>query len=281
MKRLKRTLPLALTALLLVGCGNKSYAGTYLFQMGKVSGAHASASIELGTESYVLKGKDYGQKMTLRGQVAMGAKEDGEEAEEGESLSGGIQAMLAKGVTINGYYNVEEKKDEPREHLKLGFGLDFLKDLFGDLIEDVEESTLPPEVIEQFVYGEIDASKIYLQIPVSFTDLQMQLYWYGFDLNWMAILDELVADDEEGEGSGTDSSSSQSSAPAQSSSEQSSSEQGSSAVEPTPTIKTESHVPGTKPTKEQIDKINETYPASHNGKKFRNFYTISIGLTRQ
>ena len=274
MKRLKRTLPLALTALLLVGCGNKSYAGTYLFQMGKVSGAHASASIELGTESYVHQGEDYGQKMTLRGQVAMGAKDDAEEAEEGESLSGGIQAILAKGVTINGYYNVGEKKGESRKHLKLGFGLDFLKDLFGDVIEDVEESTLPPEVIEQFVYGEIDASKIYLQIPVSFTDLQMQLYWYGFDLNWLSILDALTPEEGEGEGSGTDSSSSQSSSPAQSSSQQSSSEE-----EPKPVI--DSHEPGTKPTKEEIDKINETYPASHNGKKFRNFYTISIGLTRQ
>ena len=273
MKRLKRTLPLALVSMLLVGCGNKSYAGTYLFQMGKVSGAHAMASIELGNDVYVSKGETYGKKMTLKGQVAMGAKEDAGEGEEGESLSGGIQEMLAKGVTINGYYNVGEDKSESRKHLKLGFGLDFLKDMFGDEIGDLEESTMPPEVIEQFVYGEIDSSKIYLQIPVSFTDLQMQLYWYGFDLNWLAIIDELNlgGDSEE------DPASSQSSS--QSSSEQEEEEEPQ--VEPSPALESEPHEAGTKPTQADIDKINETYPANHGGKKFRNFYTISIGLTRQ
>ena len=43
----------------------------------------------------------------------------------------------------------------------------------------------------------------------------------------------------------------------------------------------EAHQVGTHPTKADIDKINETFPDSHNGDKFRDYYTISMGLAKE
>ena len=43
---------------------------------------------------------------------------------------------------------------------------------------------------------------------------------------------------------------------------------------------TTQHQIGTHPTQEDIDEINKTYPDKHNGKKFRDFHTMVMGLSR-
>ena len=44
---------------------------------------------------------------------------------------------------------------------------------------------------------------------------------------------------------------------------------------------TEGQETGSHPTKEDVDKINETYPAEHHNSKYRDFHTLSLSLTKQ
>lgn len=290
----KRHLPLlALSALgcMLMSCGARSYIGTYEFQMGKNSGAHALARIELYNEDYTAGDKPLGKKMKFYGEVSAGPKD----SDVSTSAEPGILDNLASGVEMAGYYNITPERDSEREQLHIGFSLDQIGTVSSS--DSEEPIDISHEIIEKFIFGEIDASKIYLQVPVSFTDLQMQLYWYGADLPFLHALDgnsnflngllSILTDEEEPAPAVS------SSAPSASSDVSSSSEPAQSAISAEPGAQSSSsgetpvepeiveHAAGTKPTQDEIDKINETYPASHDGMKFRTFYTVSLALSRQ
>ena len=293
----KHLFVLAFVPLVLASCGNKGYAGVYSFQLGKASGAHATASMTLTDDPfYDETQQNLGKKMTLFGQMQAGpnAESSGTSLTSGDSQGGDIGmgdtgllfdlfgTRLQEGVTIDGYYGIGADREQGRKQLLIGFDL---KTLFGEDGPDI-----PPidhNVIEQFVYCEIDSRKVYLQIPVSFTDLALQLYWYGTDMPWIAYLDGGIEgilgfaqlDGPNSSGSGQSSSGSgQSSSSSGQSSSQATSATGLSSLPPEVIVE---HEPGTKPTQADIDKINETYPLYHEGKKFRMFYTISLALTRQ
>lgn len=257
----KILLGLALVPLALASCGNKGHVGIYSFQMGKTSGAFVSANMTLTDEPYILHGEAHGQKMTLMGQMRPGPKEESSEASASSSepgtLSDTMLQMFEKGVSVNGYYIVGDARGKDRNQLNIGFDISTLP-IFADVAESIPE--IEPSVIEQFIFCEIDARKIYLQIPVSFEDLALQLYWYGTDLVWLLSLDlaSLIEDD--------------------SSIESTSGEESSSSPDVPDIV---AHDIGTKPTKEDIEEINKVYPQHHNGKMFRNFYTVSLALTRQ
>ena len=142
---------------------------------------------------------------------------------------------------------------------------------------------LDSEIIEKFIYSEIDDKKIYLHVPVSFEDLELQLYWYGMDLPWLSSLDDLIMGKIAIPNFSFDDSSESSSEESEStSSQESASEESDSEHVPfLPGTETLEHPTGSKPTKEDIEEINKTYPAAHNGEKYRSFYTISLALTRQ
>lgn len=281
-------LALTLAGLALSSCGGGSRAGLYMFQMGKSSGAHAMASMELFDTDYVYEGKNYGKNMILRGEVQAGPKkteeqsvsssleetsvsessqtsgETSEQASEEIPFSENAQSILEKGISLPGYYNIAEDRGDGRKHLELGISLDFITSILG---EEAPTIHVPPELIEDFIYGEIDNQRIYLQIPVSFTDLQMQLYWYGEDIPWLHLLDgnnvdellvSLFGDPESTEASGSE-------------------ESTSIDTGPEPVV----HDRGSKPTEEDVEAINEYYSKYHDGLKFRNFYTISLSLARQ
>ena len=271
-------LGLAMIPLALTSCGSKGYEGTYSFQMGKQSGAHVTTSMELTSESYLIDGKESGKRMSLYGQMQMGSASSGNSSADSSAASSSVSSseeydislldlvtnLLAKGVTVNGYYRVGDATSDGRNNLHIGFNLDIIKSLFG--IESLP--SIDSSVVEQFIYCQIDSNKIYMQIPVSFTDLQYQLYWYGHDIPNLYEFDHL---DSIGDlfPDGDSSEDSQSSGDASSSS---------SSVEPVDPL---AHPVGTKPTAEDIAAINETYPQTHNGTKYRMFHTVSVGLTRQ
>ena len=268
-------LGLSLVPLALASCGSKGYEGVYSFQLGKNSGAHATASITLKNDDYSYKGKVYGKQMTIYGEMALGpqqndasladssmdepgASEEGEESENpfaGLNFSDMMTKALAEGVEEEGYYRVAEDRPSGRKHLCLGFAMEFFEEIYGEM--GIELSS---ELIEQIIFSEIDDKKIYLQIPVSFKDLELQLYWYGTDIRFLSSLDGNDADLFNPIQSREDDS--ESSLPP--------------LIEPV-----EPHEVGTKPTKEDIAKINETYPATHDGELYRYFYTVSLALTRQ
>ena len=260
-------LGLALVPLALASCGANGRAGIYSFQMGKTSGAFVSANMTLTDEPYLLHGENHGKKMTLMGQMRPGPKEESSGSSESSAsssnpgtLSDTMLDMFEKGVSVNGYYIVGDARGKDRNQLSIGFDISTLP-IFADVAESIPE--IESSVIEQFIFCEIDARKIYLQIPVSFEDLALQLYWYGTDLGWLLSLDlaSLFEDDSSQESSsGQDSSSSSDSSGA-------------------PQIV--AHEIGSKPTPEDVEEINKVYPQHHNGKMFRNFYTVSLALTRQ
>ena len=286
----KRTcLTLALLPLALCSCTKSGYLGVYSFQMGKNSGAHAIASMTLTSDDYLMEGDIVGKKMTLYGEVkASGGNSSASSStesststsEESTTYSDTLTAMLAKGISINGYYHIAKDLEGGKREFKIGFDL-------ATLLKGVTEDPMPidSEIIEKFIYSEIDDKKIYLHIPVSFEDLELQLYWYGMDFPWLSSLDDLImgkmalpsfsldnSEEESSESSAEESVSSQDSSDEGSTSEH---------VPFVPGTETLEHPTGSKPTVDDIAEINKTYPAAHNGEKYRSFYTISLALTRQ
>ena len=263
--------PLALSS-----CSNGNHLGVYSFQMGKNSGSYVKASITLSNDDYVAQGVTLGKKMSVFGQVGGafgGAYDSSNEQEEAEDMPimDVIYATIAKGASINGYYHIGEQVDKGKNRLCLGFDLDFLNPILG---EEGPSFQLDSALTELFVYSEIDSNHIYLNIPVSFHDLSLQLYWYGVDISWLSILDDLSSlEDELVDDSGDSIQSS-----AEYSSEEDTSSEDSSFPDP---IDVESHPIGSKPSEADIEAINKTYPASHGGALYRTFYTVSVGLTRQ
>ena len=284
----KRTcLSLSLLPLALCSCAKSGYLGVYSFQMGKNSGAHAIASMTLTNDDYLMEGDIVGKKMKLYGEVQASAGGSSSSAssegstsssEDGTTYADTLSAMLAKGLSIEGYYHIAKDLEGGKKEFKIGFDL-------GTLLKDVTQEPMPldSEIIEKFIYSEIDDKKIYLHVPVSFEDLELQLYWYGMDLPWLSSLDDLIMGkiaipnfsfDDSSESSAEESEST--------SSQESASEESDSEHAPfLPGTETLEHPTGSKPTKEDIEEINKTYPAAHNGEKYRSFYTISLALTRQ
>ena len=288
---------LSLLPLALSSCGNKNADAVYAFQMGKRTGAHVTTSMTLTQENYIDSdtGTVVGKKMSLFGQLQAGPRTSSESAasataassEESNPLSN-LMKTLAEGVTVPGYYNIGADRPEGRKRLKLWYNL-------STLIEDLPTPiTLEPEIIELFIFSEIDDKKIYLQIPVSFKDLYYQLYWYGYDMPFIAALDNLdllsLIEDITGDSSAPQASAKRflsgtekaetSSAPASSSEPSSSGESSSSSSSSSEPV-IPKHEPGTKPTKAEVEEINKTFPAAHDGEKYRCWYTVSLPLTRQ
>lgn len=292
MKR-KLILALSVLSLAMASCGKQGHLGTYTFQMGKNSGTHGTVSMTLKGTDYVQDAQVLGKYMTLYGEAAIRGSSSSSSSSvsstEASSTASSksmpnigelVADALAKGVQFDGYYRVGEDRGNGRKLLSIGFSLP----LPSDTSEEAQWEDISYDIIEKFIFSEIDSNKIYLQIPVSFTDLSMQLYWYGIDLPWLAGLDKgdlsgLIASLFGGlvppKGSIEESSSASSSSVASSTSEAPSSSASSSLAEPI------AHEVGSKPTKEEIDEINKTYPATHGGLEYHSFYTVSLALTRQ
>ena len=189
MKRIASCL-LLLMPLALSACGGNSPLGTYSFQMGKQHGAHMTASITLKDDDVVQEGVKLGKAMTLFVEANMGSKSASSDesspssssSEQSSAMSSSIDlnglllSLLYEGVSIPGYYEIVSVPGQSQDRLNIGFTLDQLKELTG------EDFSLDHTIIEKIVYSEYDGKHITLIIPVSFTDVIYQLYWYGFDL---------------------------------------------------------------------------------------------------
>ncbi len=200
MKRIGNPLILLLP-LLLAGCGEGPTDVVYSFQMGKQSGSHMTASMTLRQEDYQSEGKVLGKKMTFFLEAKMGqasqesslfsedslSSEAISSASEGTStvssaasnpfdFNGIIMDLLSKGLTVNGWYSIQEMNKDGRNRMPIGF------DIASILPEIGESYNLGPDIVEKLIYCETDGKAIYLSIPVSLQDILFQLYWYGVDL---------------------------------------------------------------------------------------------------
>ncbi len=105
---------------------------------------------------------------------------------------------------------------------------------------------IPEEVTDLVFVANITPSLVNFYLPVSIKDLALQLYWYGYDFK--GKLEQFISGGDIGD------------------------------IDEDSEV--EEHPVGSHPTKEDIDKINETYITTH-GEPFRDYHVLQLGLTKQ
>ena len=237
MKRPLFLLAFPLLGMALTACSaNQSYAGLYTFQMGKTSSTHFGISMLLEDTAYITSASsgeepvEKGKEFTLKFDATMADGSDGVMSE--------LAKLFPDGINLDGYYRIGDPV-EKGNILSIGFALTDL--LTPEVIESAIGMSLELDVVEHFIYSEINSTTITLKIPVSMPDLQFQLYWYGFDIYFTD--------------KGTDS-------------------------EEAHIREVENHPAGSHPTKEEIAEINKTYETDHKS-TYRDYHTITLGLTKQ
>ena len=167
--------------LLLSSCNGQNFVGTYSFQLGKDKETHMSAFMNLTNNDYymevvdpdtqeksqVLKGKEYNLTMSMDfgiGDLAGNVGNVTDDKEEEET-----------NFNLEGYYNIGRQIKDGSYELRLSV------DINGPEAESLD---LDSELIESVIFATVSTSEIKVEIPVSMTDLALQLYWYGWDIDF-------------------------------------------------------------------------------------------------
>lgn len=204
---------------LLIACSKNSYAGKYVFQMGKSKGTHMSVQLDLTKDVFDPEKPEKGKIFTLTLDALSSDSEND------------FAAILEDLNPVTGYYSVnpnEKVYDEKR----LNLGLRVLG-----------EYDIPEEITNLIFVANINSKEANFFLPVSIADLQLQLYWYGYELDWDALLSEETDKNPFETPDGP-------------------------------------HPVGSHPTQEDIDRINEHYKDTH-GSAFRDYHVLKLGLTKQ
>lgn len=107
------------------------------------------------------------------------------------------------------------------------------------------EYELPTKITDLIFVASINKNIVNFYLPVSIDDLMFQLYWYGYDLSSTKWNSEEVTDDD---------------------------------FYLAPEGK---HPIGTHPTADDIATINAHYITDHDGKAYRDFHVLKLGLTKK
>ena len=209
---------------LLVSCNKNPYLGEYVFQMGKSKDTHISISLKLLEDEYKAEEEVKGQKFELGIDLLTNDVKDD------------MTEILNEVTPLTGYYRVN-KEEKVYGETRLNVGVSILG-----------EYEIPENITDSIFLASITSQYVNFYLPVSFEDLQFQLYWYGFDLN----IANFFGDDAENK-------------------------EGTSPTD-TPEGK---HPVGTHPTKEDVELINQHYSNDHDGKTFRDFHVLKLGLTKK
>ena len=259
----------------LLSCNAASIAGTYSFQLGKEEGTHIGVYLNLTDNEYK---KDEAEQKILEDGLKDFTISLSYKMPDGEGTASAINDILEIFVdktgkaVIPGYYKRTGSLTKNGEDiLKFGFNFDYMVDKFVDVFnkeraegtdpisrEDFQPilDTLYTEtavrVIQSIAYSTYKENAVNIYIPVSLDDAYYQLYWYGVDVKINLSLDVGV-----------------------------------------PLIEFDTSIPqhdfGTKPTKEDIDKINETFKEDHKDcelpgfnvyDSYRGFNQVKLTLTK-
>lgn len=248
---------IAATAMMLTSCSTSSIAGLYGFQMGKESGTHFGFFLKLTDKTKVIESSDPSEdtKNYKECEISFSVK-FGSDTESISNIIALIAQMLGQEgnkITIPGYYYKSGKtlRDGSIE-LKLGIDFNFVKDVIEDIeIQDFEFPVLDPDMIEKVIYTTYLKNTVTVAIPVGFEDLVFQLYWYGIDFAYNEQEDRLYIVDLPEE---------------------------------------QVHEPGTHPTPEDVERINQTYIEDHKViiekyeldiDAYRDYYTLAMGLVKK
>lgn len=297
---------LGATLPLLLSCSTTNIAGTYSFQLGKETGTHFGIYLTLTNNQYGTPEENLKQ-FDLAASISSSQKGSFIPADIEEALE--VIKKEDGRYHIPGYYQATGEVT-PRGEARLIMGLDidtvvdYVKQIYKALTEqdlDIPQSTIDliknSKIIDKIVYSTHKDDYVYCYVPVSFADIYYQLYWYGYDLQIKLLPDEEPDPDPDpnalrvslkegeeqtdtGEGEGED---------------------GEDiplpiSIEVVELPDEKKHSFGQNPTKEDIDKINETFAAEHEGMviidttsrtfiepltAYRAFNVIQMGLIKQ
>lgn len=174
----------------LTSCGKQErFIGTYSFMLGKEKESHVRIAMELTKDEYkvkesgqeVVKGNRFKASIDTGGMLDIDISTWGIPLPEDidiENLNRIINEIISEELNdIEGYYSITDNQTSPLGYrVKLGAVIDIAEELGLDI---------PGEFIEHIIVSYVNDKSLTIQMPVSFTDLQMQLCWYGFyvDLN--------------------------------------------------------------------------------------------------
>lgn len=262
----------------LASCGTKSIAGVYGFQMGKENGTHFGLFLKLTDETYNPMTPNEGsgttydfegyKKMTFSFNVSFPKGDAGSEQSSEAIVDSSILNIFKDkdgNFSLNGYYKLLEGQVIKGE-TRLAVGLDFayilskvaeiyekeMGEKMDDDLKSIFDTLDNPDLIQSIVFTTYKDNTVNGYVPVSIDDAYYQLYWYGVDVKINLSLDVGV-----------------------------------------PLIEFDTSIPqhdfGTKPTKEDIDKINETFKEDHKDcelpgfnvyDSYRGFNQVKLTLTK-
>lgn len=215
----------ALAALALTSCGTKGHYGTYQFQMGKANESHIGIYMDLTSEKTTI---DIGEIKRPMEKFSLTLELPDMAAESETSLVGGLLTFFKDG--LKGGYEIDKNRvdDKGRNHLTLVPDLTEFINSVTEAAEEAEEGgdepapnqladtsssnpsqetsssqpdpssgtsqsfVIPSEFVDELMISTFSNDTINITIPVSLTDLMLQLYWYGFDLLDIEGTKELV-----------------------------------------------------------------------------------------
>ncbi|MCQ2801804.1 MAG: hypothetical protein MJ222_04135 [Bacilli bacterium] len=195
---MKKVLPLlVLASACLASCGDASVYGKYQFLLGRQGSNETRVSIEMELKdeaSTVKEGyKNFNACLEMSGLV--NSSLDGEDSETllalaSEALSNSelFNIDLSGKSQIPGYYKVLDLADAKYGNkVKIAFDLGEEFNTIMDLLE--LDAT---DIISHFIVSYCNGSSFTLQLPVSLDDIQMQLAWYGFYIDYDPYLKDKV-----------------------------------------------------------------------------------------
>lgn len=243
--KIKKVLTLTCMIPLLASCANKSIAGKYAFQMGREKGTHFGLFLNLFDEAYNGEAKvEDGKKMTFAFNASFPAGDSEETQESINSILDFFKDPETGDFTLNGYYktnNEANEKGEPR--LVIGFDFIYILQSSSEVYESITGQEISQEakdmlailnndgLIQSLLIATYGKEEVNAYIPVSIEDVYYQLYWYGYDIKVTMQGEDFNID----------------------------------------LVEVTKHAFGTTPTKEDVDEINKTFAADHEGTQFTTY----------
>lgn len=250
---------------LLASCNTSDISGMYVFQLGKDTGTHIGAFLNLkNTEYKPADGtNEEGYKnfdLAVSFQMNTG-DEESEFSKEIQDFLETIKDEIDGQSKIPGYYKRsgevtktgEERiimgvdfvslVDKSAEYIKKQLGDDFDIDTIKTAVSDLNNEG----VLQSLLYATYKEETMNFYIPVSVEDAYYQVYWYGYDVQVKIQLEEVIPFDIN-------------------------------------VVEVEKHSFGTHPTKEEIAKINETFKQTHEDMfitTFRDYNSLKLGLSKR
>lgn len=161
LKRFLLALPLLFST---VSCsGNGSIIGKYTFQLGASDETHVGIYLELTDEETTATTEPTARKFSMTFNARGAFIEQLIPAQDAQEPTDPNKDTI---ITIDGYYYLGDVI-KGVQHLNIGITL-------------LDTIDIDPLLVEKLMYATVGDGQITFNLPVSITDLQYQLYWYGY-----------------------------------------------------------------------------------------------------